>query len=466
MGTLGEVRVLVVDDEPGMLENCERILTREGHKVLALADPTPIRSVLNEFRPDVLLLDLRMPQADGMTVLTVALADDPSLPVLIMTAYATVASAVEAIREGAFDYLTKPFSSDQLVVAVERAARHSRLAKENEALRQQIAEADAAEPIVGSSPIFLRLLDQARKIAPTNSNVLLQGESGTGKEIIARFIHAKGGSGDRPFVPIDCAALPPSLLESELFGFERGAFTGAEGRKIGQLQEAHGGTVFLDEIGELSLELQSKFLRVIETRQIRRLGGSELLDVDFRVIAATNRNLEAEVAEGRFREDLYYRLNVIPLYLPPLRDRPGDIALLLKHFVEQFSAKEKRAPPQVTPSVWETLESYGWPGNIREVRNLAERLVVLDETGRISLSNLPELLRPSIPGATVESSNLTSYDVARENALKAFRTDYVERLLETNDRNVSKAAKVAGISRRTLHRWLADAGGSESGETP
>jgi len=458
---IDKARVLVVDDEQGMLENCDRILSRAGYTTQTLDDPTEFRTVLSEFVPDVLVVDLRMPETDGMTILTVALADEPHLPVIIMTAYATVASAVNAIREGAFDYLTKPFTADQLLVSVERAARHAGLEKENEELRRQIAQGASFETIIGSSPPLLRLLDLANRVAPTDANVLLCGESGTGKELIARCIHENSNRKEGPFVPIDCAALPATLLEGELFGYERGAFTGAVAQKRGLLETAHKGTAFLDEIAELSIELQSKLLRAIEERQIRRLGGSALIDIDFRVIAASNRDLEAEVAAKRFRDDLFYRLNVVPLHLPALRDRPGDVPLLVQYFISEYCHVQESSEPRISHAVWDVLERYHWPGNVREVRNLAERLVVLDDDGCITLSDLPEQIRPSIVPADNDSEPLVSYEGARERALRTFRGDYVRRLLEESAGNVSKAARAAGVSRRTLHRWLAEMDGTE-----
>lgn len=279
---MDRARVLIVDDEPAMLENCERLLARHGHRCRTLSDAARVREVLRDYQPDVLLLDLRMPDVDGMTVLTAALADDPTVAVIIMTAFGSVASAVSAIREGAFDYITKPFSGDQLEVAVQRAIRHRGLAIENLALREQIARGSRVDEIVGSSAAFQTLMDQVRKVAPTDANVLLSGESGTGKELIARYLHTHGTRRESPFVPVDCAALPEGLMESELFGYERGAFTGAVGRKTGLLEEGNGGTVFLDEFAELTLGLQSKLLRALEEREIRRLGSSALIDIDIR----------------------------------------------------------------------------------------------------------------------------------------------------------------------------------------
>jgi DNA-binding NtrC family response regulator len=438
-----------------MLENCRRILAREGYSCSTLSDPSRFRELLSSARPDVLLLDLRMPEVDGMTVLTVAQADDPALPVIIMTAYATITSAVQAIREGAFDYLAKPFKADQMLVAVERATRHRELILENLALREQVAKGARRQEIHGSSRAMSKLMDQARRVAASEANVLIRGESGTGKELIARFIHANSPRRDGPFVPVDCAALPEGLLESEMFGHERGAFTSADSRKVGLLEEANGGTVFLDEFPEMSPGLQSKFLRALEERQVRRLGGTVLIDVDIRIVAATNLDLEAAMADGSLREDLYYRLNVIPLQVPPLRERAGDVALLARRFFAEFSAAKDEDPPRVSPDVWDALERYEWPGNVRELRNLAERLVVLDDDGRITMSDLPEPLRP---WATVENreSELLPYEGARAEALDSFKLRYVGRLLEASGGNVSEAARAAGVSRRTLHRWIAE----------
>jgi DNA-binding NtrC family response regulator len=470
-------RILVVDDEPAMLDNCRRLLTAEGYGCRGLADALQVRDVLREYRPDLLLLDLRMPAADGMTVLAAAVADDPGLPIIVITGYASIGSAVQAMREGAFDYLAKPFTADQLLLVVDRALRYRGLTLENEALRAQVVGAGAAG-IVGSSPDFLQVLEQARKVARTEANVLITGESGTGKEVLARFIHAESPRRPRPFTPVDCAALPEGLLESELFGHERGAFTGAVARKDGLLTVANGGTAFLDEITEMSPGLQSKLLRALEERKIRRLGSSELVDVDLRIIAATNVDLEAAVASGVFRQDLYYRLNVVPFRMPPLRERHGDVAILMQTFLRQFAAELGRESPQVSPDVWEALDRHAWPGNVRELRNLARRLVALDECGRIRLCDLPEPLRgvrlPVGNGAAPLPSWLRGvgapqgipYEAAREQALREFQADYVRRVLACHDGNVTRAARSAAVSRRTFHRWLAELGPAARDEQP
>jgi DNA-binding NtrC family response regulator len=448
-----------------MLENCERLLSREGYTCTTLAEPLRFRQVAAEVDPDVIITDLRMPGADGLTILAAGVADDRTRPVILMTAFATVASAVAAVREGAFDYITKPFTADQLLVAVERAARYRGLTVENRQLRQQVELTQGGDGILGSSAAMQRLLEQAAKVAPTDANVLITGESGTGKELIALFMHAHSPRQAKPFITVDCAAMPEGLLESELFGHERGAFTGAVQRTDGLLVKANGGTVFFDEVAELGTSLQSKLLRALEQRQIRRLGDSRLIDLDIRVVAATNHDLEAAVAAGRFREDLYYRLNVVHFSLPPLRTRNGDVRILMTAFLEEFAVTARRRPPDVTAEVWTILERHPWPGNVRELRNTAQRLVVLDNDGRITPEDLDDALQARVKLRESEPASWPlSYSEAQDKALRDFRTAYVGRLLEVNGGNVSRAALAAGVSRRTLHRWLAELNGAVTRE--
>ncbi len=456
-----QARVLILDDEPEMLENIDRMLSSEGYRCWTLPDPSRFRSLRSEVNPDVLITDLRMPRADGMTILAAARADDPALPVILITAYGSVSSAVDAMHEGAFDYLTKPFTVDELLVAVQRAVRHRHLTLENRRLREEIRRGPRAPAAIGTSPAFERVLERARKVARTEVNVLITGESGTGKELLGRLVHDMSGRSEGPFIPVDCAALPENLLESELFGHAEGAFTGAVSRRDGLIVGANGGTLFLDEIGELSVPLQSKLLRVLEERQLRRLGDSRLLDVDIRLVSATNANLREALQVGGFREDLYYRLNVVEIALPPLRDRTGDVPLLAGHFLEQFSASVGKKVPRVSPEAWRILERYNWPGNIRQLRNVIQRLVVLDEDGLIVAGDL--LTENSLPGvypsehaALGDPGSHLSYDSARKEAVRTFHAAYLERLLEAHDGNVSQAARAAGVHRRTIHRWLAE----------
>lgn len=448
--------VLIVDDEPEMLENCRRLLAHEGHRCTTLDRPGEFLHVLRETRPDVVLSDVRMPEVDGMELLAATRAEDPDLPVILITGYASVSDAVEAIQEGAFDYLTKPFRAPELTSAVVRALRQRRLQRENRALRDQVAREAGLERILGSSAPVRRLKEQIRKVAPIDVSVLVSGESGTGKELVARSLHTGSPRSDGPFVAVDCASIPESLLESALFGHEKGAFTGADSRRRGLLEEANGGTLFLDEVTTLDPHLQARLLRVLQERQIRRVGGTDVIDLDVRVIAATNLEPAGAVADGTLREDLYYRLNVIPLELPPLRERVGDVALLFQAFVERSAAAHDRATPAVTHSAWSALEGYGWPGNVRELENLAERLVILDDDGTIASGDLPEGIRGSLPDGAQAGDVPTGlpWEEARRRAIESFEERYVERLLEEHDGNVTRAAEEAGVSRRTLHRWL------------
>jgi DNA-binding NtrC family response regulator len=451
-------KVLIVDDEAEILDNLDRLLSGEGYECTTLQESIRFREVCSEVRPDVLITDLRMPGADGMTVLAAARADDPALPVILITGFATISSAVEAVQEGAFDYLSKPFSSDQLFVAVERAARHRGLVVENQELRERTEERGAGPDVIGSSPAFARILDQVRRVAPTDANVLITGESGTGKEVVSRLVHDRSRRARGPFMPVDCAALPEGLLESELFGHQKGAFTGAIARRSGLLQGADGGTLFLDEIGEMSMPLQAKLLRALEQRQVRPVGGSSFIDVDVRIVAATNVDLDAAVAEGTFREDLYYRLNVVHLHMPALRERPEDLPLLAGRFMMEAAAASGRDHLKISPEAWDALERFGWPGNIRQLRNVMHRLMALDDDGKVTVADLPHEIRSGQGRANGRSSASLplEYQVAKEMAIQDFMGVYLDRLLDAHEGNVSQSAKSAGVSRRTLHRWLAE----------
>ena len=449
-------RVLVIDDEPAMLENCERLLTGAKYKCAVLQNPRRVREVLAQLHPHVLVTDMRMPDVDGMSLLAAALADDPALPVIVITGFATVASAVEAIRHGAFDYIAKPFTAEQLLIAVDRAVRYRGLTLENRDLVARLRGSDRTGGLLGGSPAMLRLTEQIARVAPTDANVLITGESGTGKELVARSIHAQSARSGQPYVPVDCAALPEGLLESELYGHERGAFTGAVARHDGLLFGANHGTVFLDEVGELSGPLQAKLLRTLEQRQLRRVGDARVIDVDIRVLAATNRDVETAVRDGTLREDLYYRLNVVHLQLPPLREREGDLVLLLHAFLEDYARSYGKLAARVRADGWAALERYTWPGNVRELKNLAHRLVVLDDDGVVTAADLPDRLRGVSPGTpNGDAPYPLEYADAQRLALRSFHAEYLPRLLAAHDGKVSKAAATAGVGRRTLHRWLA-----------
>jgi DNA-binding NtrC family response regulator len=453
-----KAKVLIVDDEAEILDNLDRLLSSEGYECTTLQESIRFREVLSQVRPDVLITDLRMPGADGMTVLAAARADDPNLPVILITGFATISSAVEAVQEGAFDYLSKPFASDQLFVAVDRATRHRGLVVENQQLRHQMEERGVGPDVIGSSPAFARVLEQVRRVAPTEANVLITGESGTGKEVVSRLVHDRSRRAGGPFMPVDCAALPEGLLESELFGHLKGAFTGAIARRSGLLQEADGGTLFLDEIGEMSMPLQAKLLRALEQRQVRLVGGSSWIDVDVRVVAATNVDLDAAVAAGTFREDLYYRLNVVHLHMPSLRERQEDLPLLAGRFMMEAAASSGRDRLNISPEAWEAMERFSWPGNIRQLRNVMHRLVALDDDGKVTVADLPREIRSGQGKANGRRSTSLplEYQLAKEMATQDFMDGYLDRLLDAHDGNVSQAAKSAGVSRRTLHRWLAE----------
>jgi two-component system, NtrC family, response regulator HydG len=457
MGDRSEVsRILILDDEPDMVENCRRILERGGHDCLGTSDPARAIAILESDSPDVLVTDLRMPGMDGLEMMRRARELDPERPVIMLTAFATVESAVAAVKAGAFDYLSKPFSLDQLTVAVDRAAAQRNLMLENRNLREQLHEAYGLEKIVGRSDAIERVLDFARRAARTEANILVLGESGTGKELIAHAIHANSKRAAGPFVPVDCAALPDNLLESELFGYERGAFTGAVGSKRGLLEVAGGGTVLLDEIGEMATGLQVKLLRAIQEREIRRVGGTAAIRIDVRIVSATNRDLRALVETGGFREDLFYRINVIDLVLPPLRERDGDVSLLAHSFVERYRSARNPRLSGFAADALQVLEAYSWPGNVRELKNVIERGCALADGKTITLADLPSHIAAPQTGpasAAVPSTSL-SFKQAKARWIDEMEASYVARILEQHRGNVSRAARAAGVDRTTFHRLL------------
>ncbi|MFB3144254.1 MAG: sigma-54-dependent transcriptional regulator [Candidatus Methylomirabilales bacterium] len=447
-------RILVIDDEEDMLENCSRILDRLGYEALLESDGGKGVVRFEQEHPVVTLTDLRMPGMDGLEVLRTIRRIDPEALVILFTAFATVETAVEAVKEGAFDYIPKPFSADQLQVVIERALTQRRLLDENRRLREQLTETYRFENIVGRSRLMVQVYDLIKKVAASEANILIVGESGTGKELIARCIHANSSRAARAFIPIDCASLPEHLLESELFGHEKGAFTGAIATRRGLFEEANGGTSFLDEVGDIPLPLQAKLLRVLQERQVRRVGGNRFTDVDVRVICATHQNLADMVQQGNFREDLYYRLNVISLPLPPLRDRPGDTPLLAYHFLRKYAAQSGKKVKAIAPETLELLEAYPWPGNVRELQNVIERAVVLAEGEMVTPAELPANLRlpQKVPAAMV--ADHLGLKKAKRQWVEAFEREYLITLLKKHQGNISQAAKTAGVDRKTIHRLL------------
>ncbi len=403
-------RILIVDDEASARGALAEILTDEGYTVRVAPDGFKALAVAGELAPHVVLTDVKMPGLDGLGLLKELRERHPETAVILMTAFGAVEAAVRAMREGAADYLTKPLNSDELLVVLERCLEQARLLEETGRLRKQLSERYSFDNIVGRSPEMQQLFKTVAQVAPTKATVLVSGESGTGKELVAAALHQHSERADKPFIKLHCAALADNLLESELFGHERGAFTGADRRRIGRFEQAHGGTLFLDEIGEISASTQVKLLRVLQGQQFERVGGNQPVQVDVRLVAATNRDLKEQVRLGKFREDLYYRLNVINLHLPPLRERLGDAAALAVHFLEKFNNENNKAIKSFDDEAMAIVKRHSWPGNVRELENVVERAVVLCTGSHIGARDLPQELRslgpsqhgrPNIPGATM-----------------------------------------------------------------
>jgi DNA-binding NtrC family response regulator len=449
-------RILIVDDEPDVVANWTRILERDGHECVGATDAERALALLESGRPDVVLTDLAMPRVDGIAILARALTVDPDAAVVIVTGHGTVQSAVEAMRAGAFDYLLKPLpSNDALRLVVERAVARRRLVEENRRLRGSLSPQVGLDKIVGKSPAMVGVFQLVRKAARAEANILIQGESGTGKELVARAIHANSPRAPEVFVPVDCAALPENLLESELFGHERGAFTGADRAKPGMFEVADRGTLFMDEVGELPLALQAKLLRALQEREIRRIGGTKQIPVDVRLVSATNRDLAESVRKREFREDLFYRVNVIVIALPPLRERAGDVPLLAYHFLGRYGRNRERPLEAIDPDALAVLEGYAWPGNVRELQNVIERACALADGPTLGVRDLPEHVRGrGRPAAATPGQDLPLRE-AREAWLRTFTHEYLADLLRRHGGNISQAARTAGVDRKTLHRLLA-----------
>jgi DNA-binding NtrC family response regulator len=452
-------RILIVDDEPEVAGTWVRILEMAGYQCLSTDQPHEALSLLESEHPDLLLTDLRMPELDGMEMLKRARKIDPHMPVVMLTGHASLESAVAAVKAGAFDFLSKSFSNDQLKLTVARALNRRRLELENLNLRDQLQGVFGFENIIGQSAALQQVLELVRKAARSEANILILGESGTGKELIAHAIHANSPRSAQPFVPVDCASLPENLLESELFGHEKGAFTGAINAKQGLMESAHRGTVFLDELGELPIGLQAKLLRALQERQIRHIGGTRQIDIDVRIVSATNRDLRALVSAGKFREDLYFRVNVIDVALPPLRERVGDIELLAASFVRKFGRSAAVPVKGFEPEAMAALESYAWPGNVRELQNVVERACALADGEMITLAELPQHLRAPVNSTNaapigVESASKLTLKEAKERWIGELEAAYVADLLKREGGNVSEAARKAGVDRKTLHRIL------------
>ena len=442
-------KILIIDDEKNYLLLLDTLLSEEGFEVATLADPEMALSYIDEKQVDLVLTDLKMPKINGKQILEHVRKHYPHIPVIIMTAFGSIDGAVEALRCGAFDYLTKPFSNEELLMVVKRAANFSLMEQENITLRKQLNQTQEIKKIIGKSKKIEEVLSLVQKVAPSLSTVLITGESGTGKELVARAIHALSPRSKGPFVAVNCMALNPNLLESELFGHEKGAFTGAVSTKKGRFELANKGTLFLDEIGELSLDVQVKLLRVLQEKQIERVGSTKTIPVDIRLVCATNKDLQQEVAAGRFREDLYYRLNVVEIKVPPLRERKEDIPLLVAFFTQKICAENKLEPKRFSAQALEYLTLYDWPGNVRQLENVVERCVVLAKDKEIGIEDLPAELKDE--DTQLQSAvDLLPLRLNLADTLEKIEAHLIKRALVHSNFVQVKAAEMLGISKSLL----------------
>lgn len=459
--------LLVVDDEHEHAASLQRIFERDGLRVRTAASAELALELLREVPVDLLLSDVMMPGMTGIDLLRATRTLRPDADVIVMTAYGTIELAVEAMREGAYDFVQKPFKAAVIRKVVHRALEKQRLARENVMLRRELAKAKTGQSsfrtIIGKSPAMLETLEMITQAAPSTATVFLHGESGTGKELLARALHEQSPRKEHPLIIVNCAALPESILEAELFGYEKGAFTGANDTKAGRIEKADGGTLFLDEVGELSAPVQAKLLRVLQSGEFERLGGHDTRVVDFRLVSATNRDLERMVADGDFREDLFYRLNVIGITIPPLRDRPEDIPLLVDHFLRRFSAKNEKSITGVDKDALDLLNAWTWPGNVRELENVVERAVVLCRERVIRVDDLPRPIRlqSSADRAPIRREG-RSMVIPIGSKLEDVERELIHATLEETQGDKTLAAQLLGIAARTIYRKLeAERKGSE-----
>ena len=447
----GEAHILVVDDEAGILESLRKIFEREALRVSVTDNGEEALNMLRAERVDVILADIMMPKMNGIELLRAVKALSPATEVLMMTAFGTVENAVQCMREGAYDFITKPLKRAIVVRSVQRALERRNLLHENLILRQAVSSGGSSDNIIGQSVALRRMLDVISQAAPSAATILLVGESGTGKELTARTVHRQSDRSG-PFVAVNCAALPENLLETELFGHEKGAFTGATARREGRFERAHGGTIFLDEIGETTAAVQVRLLRVLQEGEIERVGGQDVVRVDARVVAATHRNLQEDVKAGRFREDLYYRLNVIQVRVPPLRERSGDVPLLAQHFLRVFCDKNKKAVRGFSETALKALSNYGWPGNVRELENAVERAVVLCRGDVLQVDDLPENVASA--SAQPAPSSADGFFVPFGTPLEEVERRVIRETLERTGGDKKTAARLLGIASRTIYRKL------------
>ncbi|MFW6059649.1 MAG: sigma-54-dependent transcriptional regulator [Phycisphaeraceae bacterium] len=444
-------KILVVDDKQMMRDSVGATLQRAGYTVVAASDGNSALSIVARHRPAAVVTDLKMPEMDGLELLTRLRQADDQLPVVLMTAYGTIHDAVRAMKEGAFDFIQKPFENDQLVMVVRRAVEHRELLQENAALKSEAQSRDTTPALIGQSPAMRAVAQQIHQIARSHGTVLIAGESGTGKEVVARTLHAHSPRRHRVMLCLNCAALSSNLLESELFGHEKGAFTGADQLRKGRFELADGGTLMLDEISEIGPELQAKLLRVLQEGQFERVGSSMTMDIDVRVIATTNRDLSGAIAAGQFRQDLYYRLNVLPIHLPPLRERVEDVPLLAEHFLRKVAQREGGEPKRFSDEAVEVLQRYRWPGNVRELENICERASVLSKRVMIDAALIQPWL---LGGGSVEAPDAVPTPAPAEaggvRRLEDVERDQIIRTLGQFNGNRQRAAEALGIGVRTL----------------
>ncbi|MEN8264075.1 MAG: sigma-54 dependent transcriptional regulator [Nitrospirota bacterium] len=445
-------RILVIDDEESIRALLKDFLETKGLEVVTASNGETGISLLKEDKFDLFLLDLMMPGISGLDVLREVTAEKIDIPSIVITAHATVQTAVEAMKLGAFDYITKPFNLEELFIALQRAMDVLKLQKENFRLKKELKRKFGYKKIIGNSVQIQNVIKFIEKIADTDSTILITGESGTGKELVAQTIHYHSSRSRKPIVPLNCAAIPKDILESELFGHEKGAFTGAVSTRIGRFEMSNNGTLFLDEIGELAPALQVKLLRVLQEKEFERVGGIKTIKVDVRIIAATNKDLEKAVSEGMFREDLYYRLNVIPLHLPPLRKMRDDIPLLLEHFITEISKRKKKEAPAISKDAVNCLINYRWPGNVRELENLTERMIILNDKGEITVDDLPDRLKEKqqVQRGLSKTQELSTEGIDLNNMLDEIENHMIVQALELSKGIKSKAANLLGLNRTTL----------------
>jgi DNA-binding NtrC family response regulator len=437
--------ILIADDEPGIRETLRKLLEFESYRVMLAEDGPSALDLARDQAVDMMLLDIKMPGMDGLDVLSEIHREKPELPVVIISGHGTIQTAVEATRLGAYDFIEKPIDADRILLVIRNGLAQGKLLRENLSLREEVR---GKTRIIGEHPQIRSIMETIGKVAPTNARVLIMGENGTGKEMVARTLHESGPRAHEPFVEVNCAAIPEELIESELFGHEKGAFTGAVARRVGKFELADGGTLFLDEVGDMSLGAQAKVLRVLQESVFERVGGTESMRVDVRVIAATNKDLLKASQEGGFREDLYYRLNVVPIVIPPLRERVSDLELLVEHFLHATAVELGKTPKKITKRALDALREYSWPGNVRELQNLVERVIIMTPGRTIDAGDLPEL--GPVRRAEERYFDYETYGEFRD----AVEKEFFERKLELYAHNVSKTARHLGMQRSNLYKKL------------